>query len=65
MIPVLAIASMANIAIAIVVAVVVIGIAMIVVRQSGIVVPPWFWQIVWLVVLAVVAIIAIRFVMTL
>jgi hypothetical protein len=39
----------------------VIGIALVVVRQSGIPIPGWLVQVLWIVLLAVVAIAAIRF----
>jgi hypothetical protein len=53
-----------HIAIAVVVAVILIGIVIIVVRVAGVPIPSWFWQIIGLVVLGVVAIIAIKFVMS-
>lgn len=47
--------------ISIIVIAAVIGIGLIVVRQSGIAIPPWIVQIFWIVLLACVAIYAIRF----
>jgi len=57
--------SLGQIAIFIVIAFVLLGIVFIVAKQTGVPIPPWVWQIIGLVILAVVAIIAIRFVMTL
>jgi hypothetical protein len=57
--------SIGQIAIFIVVAVVLIGIVIIATRVAGVTIPSWVWQIAWLVGLAVVAIVAIRFVMSL
>ena len=54
-----------QLAIYIIVAAVVFGIAYIVVKQSGIPIPPWVMSIIGLVVLAVVAILAVRFVASL
>ncbi len=39
----------------------IIGIAMVVVRQTGIGVPDWVFQILWIVLVVVVAVVAIRF----
>ena len=57
--------SLAQIAVFVILAIVVIGIVMIVAKHTGIPIPSWVWQIVGLVILAVVAIAAIRFVMSL
>lgn len=40
-----------------------LGIGLVVLRASGIGVPPWFGQLAWIVVLAVAAILALRFIM--
>lgn len=40
----------------------VIGVAAIVVKNSGVAVPAWVWQICWLVLLVVVGIVAIKFI---
>ena len=39
----------------------VIGIAMVAIRQSGVAVPQWVFTIAWIVIVALVAIFAIRF----
>ncbi len=57
--------SMTDLAIFFVVLAIIIGIVVIVVRQAGIQIPQWVWQIAGLVILAVVAILAIRFVASL
>ena len=57
--------SLGQIAIFVVVALVLLGIVIIVTRVAGVPIPTWVWQIVGLVVLAIVAIVAIRFVMSL
>ena len=44
-----------------IVACAVIGIAMIAIRQTGIQIPPWVIQILWIVLVAIVAVVAIRF----
>lgn len=54
--------SLVQIAIFIVLLIVVVGIVLIVARTAGIAIPQWVWQIVGLVVLAIVAIVAIKFV---
>jgi len=57
--------SLAQIAIFVVVAVVLLGIVIIVTRVAGVHIPPWVWQIVGLCLIAVVAIVAIKFVASL
>ncbi len=57
--------SMADLAIWIVVLVVVFGIVVIVIRQAQIPIPSWIWQILGLVLIAIVAILAIKFVVSL
>lgn len=57
--------SLAQIAIFVVVAVVLLGIVIIVTRVAGVPIPPWVWQIVGLCLIAVVAIVAIKFVASL
>lgn len=56
---------MADIAILVILAVVIFGIVAIVVRQAEIPIPPWVWQILGLVLIAIVAILAIKFVVSL
>ena len=57
--------SIGHIAIMVVVALAIIGIVIIAARVFGIPIPQWVWQILGIVVVACVAIVAIRFVMTL
>lgn len=54
--------SMVEIAKWIVIAIVLIGIVLVVCRVAGIVIPDWIWKIAGLVALAIIAVIAIRFV---
>jgi hypothetical protein len=54
-----------SLAIYIIIAVVVLGIAWIVVKQAQLPIPQWVWQIIGLVILGVVAILAIRFLVSL
>jgi NADH:ubiquinone oxidoreductase subunit K len=42
-----------------------IGIAIVAMKQSGITIPPAIWTIIWIVVVAAVAIVAIRILLTL
>lgn len=42
-----------------------IGIAIVALRQSGIAIPPAIWTIIWILVVAAVAIVAIRLLLTL
>lgn len=57
--------SLADMAIFFVILAVLVGIVLIVIRQSGLAIPQWVLTILGLVVLAVVAILAIRFVASL
>lgn len=57
--------SMTQLAIFVVVVLVLLGIVVIVTRVAGVPIPSWVWQIVGLCLLAVVAIVAIRFVASL
>ncbi len=57
--------TLTGMAIGLVVAIVVIGIVIVVIRTAQVTVPPWVIQIGWLVALAVVAIIAIKIVASL
>ena len=52
-----------EIVIAIIVIISIVAIGFIVLRASGIPIPPWVWSIVWVVVLCFVAIFAIRLIM--
>lgn len=54
-----------EIATAIIVCLAIIGIVIIISKVMGFVIPQWVWQILMIVVAAVVAIIAIRFLLTL
>ncbi len=53
--------SIGGIAIFIIVMIVIIGIVLIVLRNSGVTLPQWFWHILGLVALGIVAILAIKF----
>jgi hypothetical protein len=53
--------SIASLAIGLIIVCAVIGIAMVAVRQSGVAIPPWVITIAWILVVALVAIWAIRF----
>jgi len=53
----------AQFAIALIIVVAIVAIVMIFLRQAGIPVPGWIWNVVWIVVGAVVCIAAIRFIM--
>ena len=57
--------SLVQIAIFVVLLIVMIGIVMIVVKQAGIPIPQYVWSIIGLVILAIVAIVAIKFVASL
>ncbi len=57
--------SLSDVLVAFVIVVVCVGVVVIVVRNSGITIPSWVYSIFWLVLLAVVAILAIRFVASL
>lgn len=53
-----------EILIAVIIIVAVVAIFLIFIRASGIAIPPWVMQIVWIVLAAFITIVAIRFVMT-
>lgn len=57
--------SMGDLAILVVIAAVLIGIVVIVMHESGIALPPYVWKIAGLVLLAIIAILAIKFVVSL
>ena len=57
--------SWTGIAIGVVLAIVIIGIVWVVIKESGVPIPAWVLKILWLVLLAVVAIVAIKFVASL
>lgn len=54
-----------NIAIAVVIVVAIIAIVLVMCRVAGIAIPPWIWTIAWICLAAFVAILAIRFVLSL
>lgn len=54
-----------QIAIAIVVIAAIIGIVIVMLRVAGVAIPPWIWTICWICLAAFVAILAIRFVLSL
>ncbi len=55
--------SLGHVLISLIVIAAIVGIALVALRASGIPVPPWVWNIIWIVVVAFVAIYAIRFVL--
>lgn len=57
--------SIGDIVIAIVIIAAVVAVMYIALRQFGVAIPPWVIQIFWVVVVAVVAILAIRFLLSL
>jgi hypothetical protein len=57
--------SFAQLAIAIIIILAVVGIVVVVAKHSGIPIPQWVWTIAGIVLLAAVAIIAIRFLLSL
>lgn len=57
--------SIPDILVVVVIIAICIGIAVIVVKKSGVPIPDWFWQIVGLILLGVLAVFAIRFVSSL
>ncbi len=57
--------SAGNIVIALIVIVLIVGILLIVLKNSGVALPPWVWQIIGLVALGVVAIVAVKILLSL
>jgi hypothetical protein len=57
--------SIVQLALYAVLAIGVIAIVVIVVRNSGVAIPPWVYQIFWVVVLIIVAVLAIKFIASL